>query len=99
MRLVHDDEVPRSLLGRGAMRSTLRLVDGRDQERPMLPVADRSKDRETQVELGLHLLPPLARERGGRENERPAPQTAGRVFPEVQARFDRLAEAHFVLEE
>ena len=98
MGLVHDHEVPRRPLGQRTVGVALRGVDRRDQERPTFPVANGSEDRERQLELRFHLLPPLPRQRGGREDQGPADEAPDRILLQEKPRLDRLAEAHLVRE-
>src|SRR5207247_4915627 len=99
MGLVHDHEVPRRPLRPHAMGVALRGVDRRDQERPTFPVADGSEDRERQLELRFHLLPPLPRQRRGREDQGPADEAPDRILLQEEPRLDRLAETHLVRED
>src|SRR5437016_13114650 len=78
------------------MGVALRGVDRRDQDRPTSPVADGSEDCERQLELRFHLLPPLPRQRRGREDQDPADEPPDRVLLQEEPRLDRLAEAHLV---
>src|SRR6266567_2388737 len=99
MRLVDHDEVPGPGLCGPPMRLPFRGVHRCDQEGPTLPVAGRAHDLERQGELRLHLLPPLRRQRGRREDERPAHQAADRVLLQDEARLDRLPQADLVRED
>src|SRR5438309_6689093 len=81
------------------MRVALRRVDRRDQERPTFPVADGSEDRERQLELRFHLLPPLPRQRGGREDQSPVDEAPDRILLQEKPRLDRLAETYLVRED
>src|SRR5256885_14700024 len=81
------------------MGVTLRGVDRRDQERPTFPVADGSEDRERQLELRFHLLPPLPRQRGGREDQSPVDEAPDRILLQEKPRLDRLAETDLVRED
>src|SRR5437879_11896429 len=94
--LVHDHEVPRRPWGQRTVGVALRGGDRRDQERPTFPVANGSEDRERQLELRFHLLPPLPRQRGGREDQGPADEAPDRILLQEKPRLDRLAEAHLV---
>src|SRR5207237_566038 len=58
--------------------------------------ADGSEDRERQLELRFHLLPPLPRQRRGREDQGPADEAPDRVLLQEEPRLDRLAETHLV---
>src|SRR2546430_8784020 len=80
------------------MGVALRRVDRRDQERPTFPVADGSEDRERQLELRFHLLPPLPRQRGGREDQGPVDEAPDRILLQEESRLDRLAETYLVRE-
>src|SRR5437879_11224445 len=98
MGLVTDHEVPRRPLCQRTVGVALRGVDRRDQQRPTFPVANGSEDRERQLELRFHLLPPLPRQRGGREDQGPADEAPDRILLQEKPRLDRLAEAHLVRE-
>src|SRR5256885_16758678 len=78
------------------MGVALRRVDRRDQERSTFPVADGAEDRERQLELRFHFLPPLPRQRRWREDQGAADEAPDRVLLQEESRLDRLAEAHLV---
>src|SRR5438445_10476189 len=99
MGLVHDYYVSRRPLGQRTVGVALRGVDRRDQERPTFPVADGSEDRERQLELRFHLLPPLPRQRGGREDQSPVNEAPDRILLQEKPRLDRLAETYLVRED
>ena len=64
-----------------------------------LPEPVGVQDLELQSELGLHLLLPLERERGGADDDDPSGPVAEQHLLDDEAGLDRLAEAHVVGDE